>query len=83
MILFAVLALGTIATVFGSRIVFIVAPILVVVVVVWLIQASFRLTERDTPEARRVVQALFHSTEERLGADSTRQESDDGSSPTT
>ncbi|HET7094508.1 MAG TPA: MFS transporter [Thermomicrobiales bacterium] len=83
MILFAVLALGTIATVFGSRVVFIFAPILVVAVVVWLIQASFRLTDRDTPEARRIVQALFHSTEERLGAESTQQESDDGPSRTT
>jgi hypothetical protein len=82
LILAAVLALGMIATVFGSRVVFVVAPILVVAVVVWLIQMSFRLTDRETPEARRIVQALFDSSEERLGADAAHGESDDGS-PTT
>src|SRR5581483_9639771 len=54
LILFAVLALGAIATVFGSRVVFIVAPPLVMLIVVWLIQMSFRVTDQTTPGARRV-----------------------------
>jgi predicted MFS family arabinose efflux permease len=80
LILFAVLALGMIATVFGSRVVFVAAPILVVAIVVGLIQMSFRLTDRDTPEARRIVQALFDTSEERLGADTTGGAGDDATS---
>ena len=68
LILFAVLALGAIATVFGSRVVFVAAPPLVILIVVWLIQMSFRLTDQTTPDARRVVRALLDSSEARLAA---------------
>ncbi|HEU0114521.1 MAG TPA: MFS transporter [Thermomicrobiales bacterium] len=80
LLLAAVLALGMIATVFGSRLVFLIAPILIVAVVVWLIQMSFRLTDRDSPDARRIMQALFDTSEERLGADSESESPDDASS---
>lgn len=57
--LFAVLALGMIATLVGSRLVFIVAPPLIVLVVVWLIRVCFRVTEQDPPEARAILRTLF------------------------
>ncbi len=60
--LFAVLALGAIATILGSRLVFIIAPPLIIVIVLWLIRVAFRVTEQDPPEARAILRALF-STE--------------------
>ncbi len=60
--LFAVLALGAIATLLGSRLVFIIAPPLIIVIVLYLIRVAFRITEQDPPETRAILRALF-STE--------------------
>jgi MFS family permease len=60
--LFAVLALGAIATLIGSRLVFIIAPPLIVVIVIWLIGLCFRVTAQDPPEARAILNALFDTT---------------------
>ncbi|MCC7024026.1 MAG: MFS transporter [Thermomicrobiales bacterium] len=57
--LFAVLTLGMVATLIGSRLVFIVAPPLIIAVVVWLIRIAFRVTAQDPPEARAILHALF------------------------
>lgn len=62
--LFAVLALGGLATLFGSRLVFIVAPPLIVGVVIALIRACFRVTDQDPPEARAILRALLRTTRE-------------------
>jgi hypothetical protein len=57
--LFAVLVLGVLATVLGSRLVFIIAPPLIVGIVIVLIRVCFRVTEQDPPEARAVLRALL------------------------
>jgi MFS family permease len=57
--LFAVLAFGVIATVLGPRLVFVVAPPLIVTVVVWLIRVCFRVTDQDPPQARAILRALL------------------------
>jgi MFS family permease len=60
--LFAVLAFGAIATVLGPRIVFVIAPPLIVAVVVWLIRVCFRVTDTDTPQARAILRALLDTS---------------------
>lgn len=60
--LFAVLALGMIATVLGSRLVFIVAPPLIIAIVLYLIRVCFRVTAQDPPEARAILRALFDTS---------------------
>jgi MFS family permease len=60
--LFAVLAFGTIATLLGPRLVFVIAPPLIVAVVVWLIRVCFPITDQDTPQARTVLNALLDTT---------------------
>ena len=62
LVLFGVLAFGGIATTLGSRIVFIVAPPLIVAVVVWMIGICFRVTDQDPPEARRILHALLDTS---------------------
>jgi MFS family permease len=62
LILFGVLAFGGIATTLGSRLVFIVAPLLIVAVVVWMIGVCFRVTDQDPPEARRILHALLDTS---------------------
>ena len=62
--LFAVLALGALATLLGPRLVFVVAPPLIVAVVVWLIRVCFRVTDQDPPEARRILRALLGTDRE-------------------
>lgn len=57
--LFAVLTLGTIATLLGSRLVFIVAPPLIVAIVLYVIRVCFRVTDQDPPEVRAILRALF------------------------
>jgi MFS family permease len=57
--LIAVVAFGFIATALGSRVVFVVAPPLLVAIVIWLIRGSFRVTEQDPPEARAILRALL------------------------
>ena len=64
--LFAVLVLGILATVLGSKLVFIIAPPLIVGIVIWLIRVCFRVSEQDPPEARAVLHALLRT--EREGA---------------
>jgi MFS family permease len=60
--LFAVLAFGAIATTLGPRLVFVVAPPLIVAVVVWLIRVCFRVTDQDTPQARAILNALLDTS---------------------
>jgi MFS family permease len=62
LVLFAVIAFGMIATALGPRVVFVVAPPLVVAVVIWLVRLCFRVTDRDSPEARAVLRALLETT---------------------
>ncbi|MCC6315878.1 MAG: MFS transporter [Thermomicrobiales bacterium] len=57
----AVLGLGIGASLLGSRLVFILAPPLIVAVVVWLIQRAFRITQGDSPAARAILQVLLDS----------------------
>jgi MFS family permease len=57
--LFAVLALGGMASQLGSRLVFIVAPPLILALVVGLIRVGFRITAQDTPETRAILRALL------------------------
>jgi hypothetical protein len=66
LILFAVLAFGMVASVLGSRVVFIVAPPLIVAVVIWLIRICFHVTEQDPPEARRILSVLLDTSREEL-----------------
>lgn len=60
--LFAVLMLGVIATLLGSRLVFVVAPPLIIAIVLYLIRVAFRVTDQDPPEARAILRALFDTT---------------------
>jgi MFS family permease len=53
------LTVGVLATVFGSRFVFLVAPLLVAVALVVLIQASFRMAKREVPSSRDAIATLF------------------------
>jgi MFS family permease len=64
--LLSILSLGALATALGPRLVFIVAPPLIVLVVVCLIRAGFRITAQDPPQTRVIVHALLGtSTAER------------------
>ena len=62
--LFAVLVLGVLATVLGSKLVFIIAPPLIVGIVIWLIRVCFRVSEQDPPEARAILRALLRTERE-------------------
>jgi hypothetical protein len=57
--LFAVLSLGGMASQLGSRLVFVVAPPLILALVVGLIRVGFRITAQDTPETRAILRALL------------------------
>lgn len=63
--LFAILTFGGLATSFGPRVVFLIAPPLLVLVVVWLIRIGFRLTAQDTPQARAILRALLTTSTRR------------------
>ncbi|MFN8679150.1 MAG: MFS transporter [Thermomicrobiales bacterium] len=67
--LISVLALGALATVLGSRLVFIVAPPLIVLIVLWAIRTCFRVTAQDPPEARAILRALLDTAPTRPGQD--------------
>ena len=60
--LFAVLMLGALATPAGVELVFIVAPPLIVLVVVWLIRVCFRVTAQDPPQTRVILHALLNTS---------------------
>jgi MFS family permease len=53
------LVLGTAATVFGSQVVFVIAPVVVLSIVVWLIRYSFRTTGVEAPSSKAVVEELW------------------------
>lgn len=55
----AVVTFGAIAAALGSRLVFVLAPLAIVAVVVWLIRTCFRVTEQDPPEARAILRVLL------------------------
>jgi MFS family permease len=57
--LFAILTFGGLATTFGPRMVFLIAPPLLVLVVVELIRIGFRITAQDTPQTRVILHALL------------------------
>jgi MFS family permease len=57
--LVAVLTFGVISTALGPRVVFIVAPPLIMAIVIWLIRVCFRVTAKDPPEARAILRALL------------------------
>jgi hypothetical protein len=59
-----VLTFGAITTTFGSRLVFIVAPSLIVAIVIWLICVCFRVSEQDPPQARQIRHALLDTSRE-------------------
>ncbi len=59
LVLFAVLSFGMIATALGPRLVFIIAPPIIVAVVIWLIRVCFRVTSGDRPEARAILRVLL------------------------
>lgn len=57
--LFAILTFGGLATSFGTRVVFLIAAPLLVLVVVGLIRIGFRITAQDTPQTRLILRALL------------------------
>ena len=58
------LVLGGLATLLGSKLVFIIAPPLIVGIVIWLIRVCFRVTAQDPPEARAILRALLRMDRE-------------------
>jgi hypothetical protein len=56
--------LGALATLLGSKLVFIIAPPLIVGIVIWLIRVCFRVTDQDPPEARAILRALLRMDRE-------------------
>jgi hypothetical protein len=60
LVLVTLLALGGFATVLGPRLVFLLAPPLLVLLVVWLIRLSFRITANEAPEAQAILRAIFN-----------------------
>jgi hypothetical protein len=70
----AMLSLGTIATWLGSEVVFLVAPVVVFAVVVWLVRYSYRRAGESTPSPRAVVEELWAgSGEEAASAEVDRR----------
>lgn len=59
-VLVILLALGGFATLLGPRLVFLLAPPLLVLLVVWLIRLSFRITANEAPEAQAILRVLFN-----------------------
>ena len=57
--LFAILTFGGLATSFGPRLVFLIAPPLLVLVLVVLIRIGFHITAQDTPQTRAILHALL------------------------
>jgi MFS family permease len=66
----AMLTLGTVATLVGSQIVFVVAPMAVLAIIIWLIRYSFRATGLEAPTSRAVVKELREGPDgvEEIGA---------------
>ncbi|MFT4039745.1 MAG: hypothetical protein QM692_16305, partial [Thermomicrobiales bacterium] len=55
----AVLVLGTLASVVGSRVVFLIAPIFLVLALVLLIRLGLRATQQEYASTRVVLDSLF------------------------
>jgi MFS family permease len=70
--LFAVLSLGGLASQLGSRLVFIVAPPLILALVVGLIRVGFRITAQDKPETRAILRALLATSRPEAATPSER-----------
>jgi MFS family permease len=70
--LFAVLSLGGLASQLGSRLVFVVAPPLILALVVGLIRVGFRITAQDTPETRAILRALLATSRPEAATPSER-----------
>jgi hypothetical protein len=75
LILVGILLLGLVASVFGSRIDFLLAPPLLLIVVIIVITVAFRVTQQESPGTMAITRALFDTSRpasERLpGPDST------------
>lgn len=75
LILAGILLLGLVASLFGSRIDFLLAPPLILLVVIGLIKVAFRATDQDPPGVRAITRALFDTNRldsERLPAEPDR-----------
>jgi MFS family permease len=55
----AVLGIGTIGTIIGSKFAFLIAPPATLGVVIWLIRYSYRRTKQPVPSSREVVKELW------------------------
>jgi MFS family permease len=60
LVVVTLLTLGGNATVLGPRVVFLLAPPLLVLLVVGLIRMSFRVTTKETPETQAILQMIFN-----------------------
>jgi hypothetical protein len=60
LVVVTLLALGGIATSLGPRLVFLLAPPLLVLLVVWLIRLSFRITANEPPQAQAILRVIFN-----------------------
>ena len=62
LVLIGILLLGLVASVFGSRIDFLLAPPLLLIVVLIVIRVAFRVTDQESPGTRAITKALFDTT---------------------
>ena len=75
LVVVTLLALGGIATSLGPRLVFLLAPPLLVLLVIWLIRLSFRITANEPPEARAILRVIFNpSPWDRTGRQPTSEQ---------
>jgi hypothetical protein len=75
LVVVTLLALGGFATLLGLRLVFLLAPPLLVLLVVWLIRLSFRITANEPPEAQAILSVIFNpSPWNRSGSRSTGEQ---------
>ncbi|MFN8593143.1 MAG: MFS transporter [Thermomicrobiales bacterium] len=62
--LIAILSLGALSTAIGPKLVFVLAPPLIIGAVIALIRVCFRVTDRDPPAARAILKALLDPSRE-------------------
>jgi hypothetical protein len=60
LVVITLLALGGLATLVGPRLVFLIAPPFLVLLVVWLIRLSFRITANEAPETQAILRVIFN-----------------------
>jgi MFS family permease len=69
----AVLALGAISNFTGPKIVFIIAPPVVIGFVIWLLRYSYRMGDLEEPTRREAIDALMDSSEDATVPDPTME----------